>query len=159
GITLERLRQEGPVRLALPRDYAPFATGKFGTPSGKCEFYSANLKAQGLNPLPCYVPPHEDPQTRPDLARHYPLQMITPPEPSFLNSTFVNVDVLRRPAGEPKVQIHPDDAARRNILDGQTVRVFNARGTFHAKAVVGETVKPGVVVSFGVWWNKLTTDG
>jgi hypothetical protein len=25
--------------------------------------------------------------------------------------------------------------------------------------MVGETVKPGVVVSFGVWWNKFTDDG
>jgi anaerobic selenocysteine-containing dehydrogenase len=39
------------------------------------------------------------------------------------------------------------------------VRVFNSRGAFHARAVVGETVKPGVVVSFGIWWNKHTEDG
>src|SRR5262249_25080003 len=39
GISLERLRQEGPVRLNLPRDYAPFAEGGFGTPTGKCELY------------------------------------------------------------------------------------------------------------------------
>ena len=159
GITLERLRKEGPVRLNLPKDYAPFAEGKFGTPSGKCELYSSRLKSMGMDPLPCYVPPHEDPLTRPDLAARFPLQMICPPESSFLNSTFVNVLSMRRSAGEPKVQIHPDDAAHRNSQDGQWVRIFHDRGTFRAKAVVGETVKPGVVVSFGVWWNKLTTDG
>ena len=32
----------------------------------------------------------------------------------------------------------------------------HARGRFEAKAVVGETVPPGTVVSFGVWWSKVT---
>ena len=80
--------------------------------------------------------------------------MVSPPEPSFLNSSFVNVDVLRKAAGEPTIQIHPADAAKRQIQDGQPVTVFNDRGKFRARAVVGETVKPGVVVSFGVWWSK-----
>jgi len=35
------------------------------------------------------------------------------------------------------------------------VEVFNDRGRFEATARVGETVKPGVVVTFGVWWTKL----
>jgi len=78
GITLERLRENGPVRLNLPKDYAPFAEGGFPTPSGKCELYSPALAARGLDPLPTYTPPHEDPQTRPDLAARFPLQMLSP---------------------------------------------------------------------------------
>ncbi len=158
GITLEKLRAQGPLRLSVPLDYAPFAAGNFGTPSGKCEFYSPALADQGRDPLPNYTPPHEDPQTRPELAARFPLQLLTPPEPSFLNSTFVNVETLRRTAGEPTVQIHPTDAAARGLSDGQKVRIFNDRGTFEAKAVIGETVKAGVVVSQGIWWNKFTTD-
>jgi anaerobic selenocysteine-containing dehydrogenase len=159
GIDLDRLRREGPVRLNLPKDYAPFAEGGFGTPSGKCELYSPRLASQGLDPLPNYTPPYEDPQTRPDLAARYPLQMVSPPVPSFLNSTFVNIDTLRRAAGEPTVEIHPDDAASRGLRSGRWVRVFNDRGSFRAKAVVGETVKAGVVVTQGIWWNKYTSDG
>src|SRR5204863_2651406 len=101
GITLDRLKEEGPIRLNLPQDYAPFAEGGFGTPSGKCELYSPAMAAKGLDPLPTYTPPHEDPQTRPDLAKRFPLQLISPPAPSFLNSTFVNLVELRRMAGEP----------------------------------------------------------
>jgi len=159
GLTLDRLHREGPIRLTLPENYAPFAEGKFGTPSGKCELFSPSLERLGLDPLPVYVPPHEDPLTRLDLAARYPLQMLCPPEPSFLNSTFVNVETLRRSASEPKVQMHPDDATARRINDGEWVSIFNDRGRFRAKAVVGEDVKPGVVVSFGVWWNKYTEDG
>jgi anaerobic selenocysteine-containing dehydrogenase len=157
-ITLTRLRQ-GPTRLNLPRDYAPFAEGNFKTPSGKCELYSPQLAKQGLDPLPTYTPPLEDPQTRPDLAAKYPLQMLSPPVPSFLNSSFVNVESLRRAAGTPTVEIHPDDAQARGITAGQWVRVFNDRGSFRAQAVVGESVKRGVVVSQGVWWNRYTPDG
>jgi anaerobic selenocysteine-containing dehydrogenase len=158
-IGLERLRREGPVRLNLPKDYAPFAQGGFGTPSGKCEFYSPELAGRGLDPLPAYTPPHEDPQTRPDLAARFPLQLVTPPVPSFLNSTFVNIEGLRRAAGEPTAEIHPQDAAVRGIHTGQWVRVYNDRGGFRAKALVGETVKAGVVVSQGIWWKKYTSDG
>jgi anaerobic selenocysteine-containing dehydrogenase len=159
GIGLDRLKREGPIRLNLPKGYMPFATGNFGTPSGKCELYSPGLAARGLDPLPNYTPPHEDPQTRPDLAAKYPLQMLSPPVPEFLNSTFVNIDSLRAQAPEPTLEIHPIDAAPRGIDDGEWVRIFNDRGSFQARAIVAETVKPGVVVSQSIWWNRYTPDG
>lgn len=155
-ITMEKLLGEGPQRLDLPTPFVPFAQGGFGTPSGKCEFFSARMAAMGLDPLPTYTPPHEDPHNS---DGRYPLQMVCPPEPSFLNSSFANIDPLIRAAGEPKLRIHPVDAQKRSILPRDRVRVFNDRGSFEARAVVEETVSPGVVVSHGVWWNKHTTDG
>ncbi|MSQ96026.1 MAG: molybdopterin oxidoreductase family protein [Gemmataceae bacterium] len=159
GISLDRLKREGPLRLNLPSDYLPFAEGNFGTPSGKCELYSPSLAKRGLDPLPNYTPPHEDPQTRPDLAAKHPLQMLSPPVPEFLNSTFVNIDSLRQQAREPTLEIHPLDAGPRDIEDGQWVRIFNDRGSFKARAIVAETVKPGVVVSQSIWWNRYSPDG
>jgi anaerobic selenocysteine-containing dehydrogenase len=158
GVTLDATKA-GPVRLNLPQNWAPFATGHFPTPSGKCELYSEREKRAGRDPLPHYVPPHEDPQTKPELAAKYPLQLLTPPAAPFLNSTFVNVDALRKPLGERTLEIHPEDAAKRGIANGQTVSVFNARGRFRAKAVLADSVKPGVVVSLGLWWRKWTADG
>ncbi|MFO0867128.1 MAG: molybdopterin oxidoreductase family protein [Gemmataceae bacterium] len=159
GIGIDRLRREGPIRLNVPKDYAPFAEGGFATPSGKCELYSVRLADQGMDPLPTYIPPCEDPLTQPQLAEKYPLQMLSPPQPEFLNSTFVNIDSLRKAAGEPSVEMHPSDAAMRSIGDGQKVRVFNGRGSFVAKAKVGETVKVGVVVAPSIWWNRYAEDG
>ena len=159
GISFDSLMTDGPQRLNLPENWAPFAEGKFPTPSGKCEIYSPGEAAAGRDPLPHYIPPHEDPQTKPELAEKFPLQMITPPSPAFLNSTFVNVDVLRRKAVEPRIEMHPHDAAARSIATGDAVRVFNDRGSFRAKAIVGDSVKPGVVVAFGTWWNKYTDGG
>ncbi len=159
GITLDRLKQEGPIRIQLPTHYAPFAEGAFPTASGKCELYSAALEAMGHDPLPTYTPPAEDPLTRPDLAKDFPLHCITPPHPSFLNSTFVNVDSLRAHAGEPSVEIHPQDANPRGIQTGDLIAIWNQRGRYLARAVVSETVKPGVVAALGLWWSQLTHEG
>jgi anaerobic selenocysteine-containing dehydrogenase len=154
-ISLERLKEEGPLRLNVAADYAPFAEGKFPTPSGKCELYSPGLAKQGLDPLPIYTPAAEDPRAVPELAARFPLQMLCPPHPEFLNSTFVNLETQRRSAGEPVVEISAGDAADRDIASGQMVRIFNDRGEFKARALVGDSVRHGVVVALGTWWNKL----
>src|SRR5438477_9962981 len=117
------------------------------------------MARMGLDPVPNYTPPHEDPQTSSELAARFPLQLLSPPAPAFLNSTFVNVDSLRQLAGEPTVQIHSSDAAPRQINSGQWVRVFNDRGSFQARALVGDAVRPGVLVSQSVWWNRFASDG
>ncbi len=158
GITVDRLKAEGPLRLHIPERYAPFAEGNFPTASGKCELYSERMAGVGLDPLPDYTPPAESRDANPELARRFPLQLISPPSPHFLNSTFVNIDSLRQAAGYPELEIHPDDASERDIQSGATVSVFNDRGCFEAVAVVGESVRPGVVVAPGIWWSKLTKD-
>ena len=155
-ITMERLLADGPMSLDLPKPFAPFAQGHFETPSGKCEFYSQRMADLGLDPLPGYTPPHEDPHSG---NSPYPLQMISPPEPAFLNSSFANLAPNQRDSGQPKLRIHPLDAKLREIVSHSKVRVFNDRGSFKALALVEETVSPGVVVSHGIWWNKHTTDG
>jgi anaerobic selenocysteine-containing dehydrogenase len=57
------------------------------------------------------------------------------------------------------VTIQHNDASTRCLHDGQTVRVFNGRGSFQARAAVAADVKRGVVVTEGVWWNRYTADG
>ncbi|MHC5540317.1 molybdopterin-containing oxidoreductase family protein, partial [Singulisphaera rosea] len=156
GITLERLEAEGSVRMNLPSDYTPFAEGRFPTPSGRCELYSERMKADGYDPLPTYIPPREDPQTRPDLARWFPLQLLTPPRPQFLNSTFANQERHRSLAGDPTVELSHEDADRRNLVDGQWAEVYNGRGRFLARVALSEAVRPGVAVATGIYWNKLS---
>jgi anaerobic selenocysteine-containing dehydrogenase len=156
GITLERLRAEGSVRLTLPERYAPFAEGRFPTPSGKCELYSERMKADGLDPLPNYTPPREDPRTRPELSARFPLQLLSPPRPQFLNSTFANQAHHLHAAGEPTVELSGDDAAARGIVHGQWVEVFNDRGRFHARAALSGAVRTGVAVATGIYWSKLS---
>ncbi|KAB2899092.1 MAG: molybdopterin oxidoreductase family protein [Burkholderiaceae bacterium] len=148
-----RLLDDGFATLPIPD--APFATGGFPTPSGRCEFHSARLAAQGLDPLPGHVPNHE----LPERSAAYPLAMISPPARNFLNSTFVNVKSLRTIEGRPLVEIHPEDAAARGIADGGVVRVFNDRGSYQCHATVSERARPGVVNGLGIWWRKLGLNG
>jgi len=155
----ERVRRAGWQRLDLPPVYAPFAHGKFPTPSGRCEFSSRRLAQMGMDPVPDYLAPYEGPTSTPELAQRYPLAIISPPARNFLNSTFVNVQSLRDIEGEPRLDIHPQDAAARAIADGDLVEVFNDRGSFRLRARVCERPRPGVVVALSIWWKKLSSDG
>jgi anaerobic selenocysteine-containing dehydrogenase len=159
GITLDRLKDEGAIRLNVPKVFLPFAHGVYPTPSGKCEFYSERMKADGFDPLPTYIPPLEDPHTRPELAARFPLQLLSPPRPQFLNSTFANAPRHRAAAGEPTIELAAGDAELRGLIDGQWVEVYNDRGAFQARLALSGNVRPGVAVATGIYWNKLSRGG
>ncbi|MBV9892282.1 MAG: molybdopterin-dependent oxidoreductase, partial [Rhizobacter sp.] len=151
GIDFETLRTRGWVKLPIAD--APFAAGGFPTPDGRCR-----IDAPGLG-VPDFVENHESSRSTPELAKRFPLAMISPPERNFLNSTFVNVTSLRGIDGEPLLEISPADASPRGIASGDRVRIFNDRGSIVCKAVVGKRARPGVVNGLGVWWKKLASDG
>ena len=160
GVTMDALREHGSIRLNLPTPHLPFRQGTaLTTPSGKIEIESQEIAALGIDPLPIYIPPRESEERAPELAKKFPLALLSPPAHSFLNSSFVNVASLRRSAGKPTLEIHADDAKARAIEDGARVKIFNDRGTFTADAVVTDRVRPGVVSAQSVWWGKLSGDG
>ncbi len=138
---------------ALPD--APFAEGKFPSPSGKCEFFSQRLADMGQDGLPDYIANYEVPQANSE----FPLAMISPPARNFLNSSFVNLQSLRDIETEPVLEMHPEDAQVRDIQDGDVIRVFNQRGTYHCKAQLNNRARPGVVNGLGIWWRKLGLNG
>ncbi|QPF75469.1 molybdopterin oxidoreductase family protein [Roseateles sp. DAIF2] len=133
---------------SLPVREAPFANGGFPTPSGRAQAGGAD-----------FVPNYESVLSSPELARRFPLAMISPPARNFLNSSFVNVKSLRDIESEPIVEIHALDAAARGLVDGALVRVFNERGSYHCTARISERARPGVVNGLGVWWRKLGPRG
>jgi anaerobic selenocysteine-containing dehydrogenase len=159
GVTLEALREKGWARLNVPTPYLPYAEGNFTTPSGKCEFLSPRLAEMGLDPVPTFTAPYEFPDSVPDLARRFPLTLISSPAHQFLNTTFVNVESLRRAAREPECLLHPADAERRAIAPGMRVVVYNDRGAFTAVARVEDTIREGVAWAPSIWWGKLASDG
>jgi anaerobic selenocysteine-containing dehydrogenase len=159
GVTFEELVTRGWMRLNVPLPYLPFAEGQFPTPSGKVEFYSQRMADMGLDPLPAFTPPYEYPEAVPALAARYPLTLISSPAHQFLNSTFVNIDSLRRAAREPECLLHPADAERRGIAPGARVVVRNDRGAFTAVARVEASIREGVVWAPSIWWGKFAADG
>lgn len=142
-----------PGWMSLPIADAPFAEGGFPTRDGRVQ-----IDVPGLG-LPDHLEPHESVVSAPALAARYPLAMISPPARNFLNSTFVNVKSLRDIESEPIVEVHPDDAAARGLVDRALVRVFNDRGSYHCTARVSTRARPGVVNGLGIWWRKLGARG
>ena len=151
GVSWEGLKRDGWRKLEVPERFAPFAHGGFPTPSGKCEFHSAWLEQQGIDPLPFYNPPAEN-------AAKYPLGFLSPPARHFLNSSFANLARFREFEREPHLAMHPLDARARGIADGDMVRVFNDRGSHRLRARVNAKPRPGVVVAPSVWWKKYSPD-
>ncbi|MEK3874290.1 MULTISPECIES: molybdopterin-containing oxidoreductase family protein [unclassified Paenibacillus] len=154
GVTLEKLQEQRFVKLNMEhqKDYLD----NLKTPSGKIELYSAAMERAGLPPLPTYVPLREgyDGERRPGEGDAYPLMFISPPNHSFLNSTFGNVEKLTALEKSPLLQIHPQDAAERGIEDGDEVTVWNDRGSYRVKTSVTDKMLPGIVVSQGLWWEQ-----
>ncbi len=146
GITLDRLRKEGWVRLNFPRPFAPFAEG-FPTPSGRLRFPP---------PGRAYVPSRS---SREGGRGPYPLTLITPAAHTFLNTTFGNNPELRRRAKEPVVLVNPADAAERGLVSGQRARVHNGGGEFLADVEVSDRVARGVVASPKGRWPKHSPGG
>jgi anaerobic selenocysteine-containing dehydrogenase len=159
GWDWDSLKRDGWQRLTLPATYAPFAQGSFPTPSGRCEFWSEKLKAQGDDPLPAVILPRESAANNAALAARYPLALISPPARNFLNSSFANLPVFVAEERSPRLEIHPDDAAARGLATGMPVRIFNDRGSFLATARVTDRARPGVVVAPSIWWRKLAPGG
>lgn len=156
GLTLEQLERDGWARLNIPETFAPFSNGGYGTPSGKCEFFSERLQREGLDPLPTYTPPRESPEAAPRLAARFPIQLLSPPANSFLNSTFSHLASFLKSEKQPFVLINAADAAPRRISDGDRVRVWNDRGECTLVARLSDRVKPGVACALSTWWNKLS---
>ena len=150
-VNFDDLRAHGWVKLPLPD--APFANGGFPTPNGKC------LIDSPVYGVPDFVANYESVSSAPKLAQRFPLAMISPPARNFLNSSFVNVKSLRDIEGEPVVEIHAVDAALRGLSSGQTVRVFNDRGSYVCKLKLSTRARPGVVNGLGIWWRKLGIAG
>ncbi|MFQ5421977.1 MAG: molybdopterin-dependent oxidoreductase, partial [Anaerolineae bacterium] len=134
NITLDDLKANG--YIALPAPPTPFADGRFPTPSGKVELWSQAMADVGIDPLPAYVPAHDDGGTTdadqfpPDEA----LNLISGAAHHFVSSSFANQPGLLAREGQPFIEIHPQDAVRRSIEDGEMVRVANGRGWCYLQA-------------------------
>jgi anaerobic selenocysteine-containing dehydrogenase len=101
------------------------------------------MEADGLPGLPRWEP---DPATP---AAGGLLRLLTLPGHHQHHTAFAGVDVLERYQGVPSAQLHPDDAAKRGIHDGDPVRLFNDHGHVGLLARVTADVQAGVVAVEG----------
>jgi molybdopterin guanine dinucleotide-containing S/N-oxide reductase-like protein len=162
-ITFEDLQREGHIPLAFHRDpevhpFQPYVTGAVCTPSGKIEFCSEALAAQGLDPVPAFVPNAESRWT--EAAGRYPLELLGRKNDNYMNSTFANLDGHRKMEARTaqKLEMHPTDAEARGIASGDWVRIFNDRGWLMLTALVDGSVPQGVVAA-RLDWAKFHPEG
>jgi anaerobic selenocysteine-containing dehydrogenase len=131
------LRDHRPIKLPLP-DGGP----RWGTPSGRLEFYSEHLAGQGLAAMPDWT---ADPVDGAHAAR-WPLRLLTAPGYYQSHTAFSSVSTLRRRAGAPECVLHPDDATRRALKEGDDVSLVNDQGEVTMRLRVSDEVGPGVVL-------------
>ena len=165
GLTLAQLKADGAVLLNLEQA-VPFADLRFPTPSGKVELYASSLAEAGLDPLPGWPGPEQaemveqdDVSTPVSGVTSPPLTLLSGAAHHFVSSSLANQAGLLRREGQPFVEIHPTDAAARHIADGDLVIVENGRGWCKLRAVVTNTVRPGVLISPKGRWGKFDPFG
>ncbi len=152
SVTLARLKAEGHVALNVGTE-PPFAGGRFPTSSGKMHLFSEQTAGLGLDPLPSFTDSRDDGGKA---ATAGSLWLISAAAHHFVSSSLANQAGLLKNAGEPVAHLHPDDAAARDIRDGDWVVIENGRGWYRVRAVVTDGVRPGVVASPKGRWSKLS---
>jgi anaerobic selenocysteine-containing dehydrogenase len=162
-ITLEDLKTQGHIPLAFhlspeTKPFQPYISETLPTPSGKIEFYSERLAAQGLDPLPAFVPAIESRFGA--LAERYPLEFLSRKADNYMNTTFANLDGHRRMEARrsQRLEMHPTDAAARGIGDGDAIKIWNDRGELRLTAMMNASLPAGVVAG-KLDWAKLSTGG
>lgn len=154
GLTVEMLRGspagivvEGAAQLdaqAAPHDGRPRG---YPTPTGKIEIYSERLLLAGYRPLPGL-----DVKDLLPVDANYPLRLGSAKSVAYCHSQHRNIDSLRRLVPDPVVEISPDDAAARSIVQRDWVRIRTRSGDVVARAAIVPGLAPGAVFGQHGWW-------
>jgi biotin/methionine sulfoxide reductase len=169
GVTLPGFQQfwaEGFIEFPPPtREYVLFEDFRadpekhpLKTPSGKIEIGSETIAKLGYDdcpPHPVWIPPAE--WLGSAQAKRFPLHLVTNQPATRLHSQMDpgSFSVGDKVGGREPIRINTADAARRNIRNGDVVRIFNDRGACLAGAVVDDGVVPQVaVMATGAWLDQ-----
>ncbi|HBK80050.1 MAG TPA: Asp-tRNA(Asn)/Glu-tRNA(Gln) amidotransferase GatCAB subunit C, partial [Nitrospinae bacterium] len=160
--------EKGHVEIPAPvepyvmhADFRADPAGKaLNTPSGKIEIFSETIDGFGYEDCPghpAWLEPIE--WLGGDGATNYPLHMISNQPATRLHGQMDSAGISRKSKikGREPVRLHPADAARRGISEGDIVRIFNGRGEILAGAVLTDRVRTGVIqISTGAWYDPVT---
>jgi anaerobic selenocysteine-containing dehydrogenase len=158
GITADRLRAEGTVRLPVPDRV--YADGGFRTADGKALLASPEAERLGLGRVPDVIVGHETVGGDSDLAARYPLMLATPKvHTRFLNSSYSHLPGHGDREDGPYLELCPADAEALGLGDGDAAEVWNDRARLRLPVKVSGRLRPGLVaVPFG-WGAPAHGDG
>lgn len=158
-LTFEALREEVVHQRVV--GYKKYETGHlrpdgqigFNTQTGRVELYSYAFQNYGDDPLPYYVEPPQSPISTPEYAEEYPFVLTTGArEYAYFHSEGRQIPYLRELCPDPLIEIHPEDAKRLGIHNGDWVRIENSYGFCFERAKITPTGKPGMVHAQHGWW-------
>lgn len=127
------------------------------TPSGKIEIFSKTIASFGYDDCPghpVWREPYEWQLS--DHAKTHPLHLMSNQPSARLHSQLDSGAISQgsKVAGREPITLHPDDAAARDIQNGDVVRVFNDRGACLAGAIISDEVVKGVArLPTGAWYD------
>lgn len=165
--SFEEMTSKAEFALTTPLDKtfvhaATFKSGQFPTDTGKINFYSpyyavrkrvvANIyRAQYVRPYEGYEDILEGKKGAKGIQ--YKLQFITPHVIQRAHSTYDSIPLLKELMPHV-VEIHPTDAEKRSVKDGQEVYVFNDIGCIKLPAKITKRIMPGVIaIGQGTWYR------
>ena len=140
GADLDDVRRERAIALRFDggAELVQFGTDFPTTPSRRGELTPA--QCTGVD----YVSP----------VGGLPLVLLSPASDKTINSIFGEFNLL-----QPRLAMHPDDAALRGVRDGAPVRVFNDLGEVHVRARLTRNLRPGIVTLPKGLWRSSTLNG
>ncbi|WP_068118411.1 molybdopterin-containing oxidoreductase family protein [Tropicimonas marinistellae] len=144
------LAQAGTVQLfSEPR--RQFEDLVFPTPSGKIELYSEAAIEAGLPAVP---EPHADVPSDQGMLR-----ILSPASAWQMNASYANDPGVVAKIGPNSVLLHPDEAARRGLSDGDPVVLANSAGELALRVSLSDIAQPGVGIVYKGRWPRQEASG
>ena len=150
GLTFEALKEAGTLPISEQVVILHEAL-QFDTPSGRIELASDRAEKIGLPRTPS---PQPDAPPGPGSLR-----LLSPAGPWLLNSSYGNDPRIRQLLGAESVYLHPDDAALRQLRDGQAVMVRNDLAALPHTLRVTDIVPPGTALTHKTRWPRTSPVG
>ena len=142
GISYAQLLENGWAQANFTHPDRDYLKLGWPTTDGRIQIWSDAIAAEGLDPLPSYVPEFEG-QEDPKRAQ-FPLQVISSASHYFIGDSFQCVERLQAMQSRPSFELSAEDAAARAIEDGDFCRLYNDRGETFGYAVIVDGLLPGI---------------
>jgi anaerobic selenocysteine-containing dehydrogenase len=133
-------------RLATIVDGIPYVG--FHTPSGRLEFFTTTMQKWGWPELEYVVPWTLKSHVHPSEIKSEAGEMVLLPNfrlPTLIHTRSANCKWLYEISHNNPVWIHPKDAARLGVKDGDLIRIETEIGWFVDKVWLTQGIKPGIL--------------
>lgn len=144
GLTYAQFVEKG--YLKGPDRFRAYLEKGFKTPTGKVELKLSVAEKFRLKPLPTFdgYPEAEDPD--------YPLLLTSAKSQYYLHSSYRWLEKLRKLRPHPRLEIHPETAARYGVADKDDVLIETPYGKITQQAHLTDSIDPRVVCGAHGWW-------